>query len=123
MWLLFVFLAAVLIVGSALILLRTAKKPKVPFGDLIENDFINAGEPIYSKDRKHKAEVLAKADEEYQKAIDWYQKVVNGNASDPKSHYTMAIIYRDAGYFDEAREHIEIVKKEHSLVSAYWLFA
>ena len=38
-----------------------AKKPKVPFGNLIENDFIKVGEYLYSKDKKHKAKVLANA--------------------------------------------------------------
>lgn len=38
-----------------------AKKPKVPFGQLIESKFIKAGESVYSKDKKYKAEVLANA--------------------------------------------------------------
>lgn len=38
-----------------------AKKPKVPFGNLMENGFIQVGENIYSKDKKHKAKVLANA--------------------------------------------------------------
>ena len=37
------------------------KKPKVPFGSLIENGFIKVGEILYSKDEKYKAEVLANA--------------------------------------------------------------
>ncbi len=37
------------------------KKPKVPFGSLIENKWINIGEPLYCKDKKHKAKVLADA--------------------------------------------------------------
>jgi DNA modification methylase len=37
------------------------KKPKVPFGNLIEMDFIKVGENLYSKDKKHKAKVLANA--------------------------------------------------------------
>jgi len=35
------------------------KKPKVPFGILIENGFILPGEKIFSKDKKYSAEVLA----------------------------------------------------------------
>jgi len=38
-----------------------AKKPKVPFGNLIERNFIKAGEKLYSKNKKYKAEVLANA--------------------------------------------------------------
>lgn len=35
------------------------KKPKVPFGNLIESGYIKSGEILYSKDRKHNAQVLA----------------------------------------------------------------
>jgi len=35
------------------------KDKKLPFGSLIENGYINAGEFLYSKDEKYKAEVLA----------------------------------------------------------------
>lgn len=38
-----------------------AKKPKVPFGNLIESGFVKAGEKLFSKDKKLKAEVLANA--------------------------------------------------------------
>tara|TARA_Y100000310_G_scaffold237803_1_gene241088 strand:- start:977 stop:2068 length:1092 start_codon:yes stop_codon:yes gene_type:complete len=38
-----------------------AKKPKVPFGNLIEMNFIKAGEKLISKNRKFEAEVLANA--------------------------------------------------------------
>ncbi len=38
-----------------------AKKPKVPFGNLIERGFVKAGEKLFSKDKKLKAEVLANA--------------------------------------------------------------
>lgn len=37
------------------------RKPKVPFGNLIESGLINVGEQLFSKDKKHKAEVLANA--------------------------------------------------------------
>ena len=37
------------------------KKPKVPFGNLIESGFIEIGENLYSKDLKYKAKVLANA--------------------------------------------------------------
>lgn len=36
-----------------------AKKPKVPFGNLIESGLIKIGERIFSKDKKYEAEVLA----------------------------------------------------------------
>ena len=35
------------------------KKPKVPFGNLLESNFIKIGETIYSKNEKYKAKVLA----------------------------------------------------------------
>lgn len=35
------------------------KKPKVPFGNLIENRLINIGDYLYSKDEIHKAKILA----------------------------------------------------------------
>lgn len=37
------------------------RKPKVPFGTLIENGFVKIGEKIFSKDKKFKAEILANA--------------------------------------------------------------
>jgi len=37
------------------------KKPKVPFGNLIEAGYIKPGEKLFSKDKKYKAEVLANA--------------------------------------------------------------
>ena len=36
-----------------------AKKPKVPFGNLIESGFIKPGEKLFSKNKKYVAEVLA----------------------------------------------------------------
>lgn len=36
-----------------------AKKPRVPFGNLVENGYIKAGELLLSKDRKYSATVLA----------------------------------------------------------------
>ena len=45
------------------------KKTKVPFGSLIEAGFIRAGGFLYSKDRKHRAMILANA------TIDWSEKV------------------------------------------------
>lgn len=48
---------------------------------------------------------------EYEKAIEWYKKVVEKSPKDPKAHYTLAIIYRDAGDHEKAREQIEIVKE------------
>jgi len=37
------------------------KKPKVPFGNLVENGFITVGETLYSKNKKYQAKVLANA--------------------------------------------------------------
>ena len=37
------------------------KKPKVPFGNLIEVGLIEAGDFLYSKDKKYKAKILANA--------------------------------------------------------------
>jgi DNA modification methylase len=37
------------------------KKPKVSFGNLIETGLIQAGDYLYSKDKKHRAKVLANA--------------------------------------------------------------
>jgi len=46
-----------------------AKKPKVPFGQLIESGFIKAGEKIYSQNKKHQAEILANASLRYDGSI------------------------------------------------------
>jgi len=48
-------------INQTLISPLEAKKPKVPFGNLIESGFIKVGEKLFSKDKKHKAEVLANA--------------------------------------------------------------
>lgn len=48
-------------VHQTLIYPADTKKPKVPFGNLIESGFIKAGERLFSKDKKLKAEVLANA--------------------------------------------------------------
>ena len=48
-------------VHDSLTYLFEAKKPKVPFGSLMENGFIQVGENLYSKDKKYKAKVLANA--------------------------------------------------------------
>lgn len=45
------------------------KKPKVPFGSLIETSFIKSGDYLYSKDKKHKALILADA------TLKWNDKV------------------------------------------------
>lgn len=37
------------------------KKPKVPFGNLIENELLRPGDYLYSRDGKHKAKILADA--------------------------------------------------------------
>lgn len=37
------------------------KKPKVPFGSLIETKLVKIGDFLYSKDEKHKAKILANA--------------------------------------------------------------
>ena len=45
------------------------KKPKVPFGNLIEAGYIKIGDYLYPKDKKHKAKVLADA------TLKWNDKV------------------------------------------------
>jgi len=45
------------------------KKPKVPFGNLIEAGYIKIGDYLYSKDKKYKAKVLADA------TLKWNDKV------------------------------------------------
>ncbi len=45
------------------------KKPKVPFGNLIESGFVKVGDFLYSKDKKYKAQVLANA------TLKWDNKV------------------------------------------------
>jgi len=42
------------------------KKPKVPFGNLIESGLIKVGDFLYSKDKKQKAKVLANATLEWE---------------------------------------------------------
>jgi DNA modification methylase len=37
------------------------KKPKVPFGKLVEKQWINPGDLVFSKDKKHAAQVMADA--------------------------------------------------------------
>ena len=44
------------------------KKPKVPFGNLLEANFIEIGDFLYSKDKKHKAKGLANA------SLEWNDK-------------------------------------------------
>ena len=45
------------------------KKPKVPFGNLLENRLINIGDYLYSKDEKYKAKISADA------TLKWGDKV------------------------------------------------
>ena len=45
------------------------KKPKVPFGNLLENRLINIGDYLYSKDEKYKAKISADA------TLKWNNKV------------------------------------------------
>ena len=45
------------------------RKPKVPFGNLIESGYIQVGEYLYSKDLKYKAKVLANATIEFNNEI------------------------------------------------------
>jgi len=37
------------------------RKPKVPFGNLVETGFVNVGDFLYSKDRKYRARILSNA--------------------------------------------------------------
>src|SRR3989338_1235505 len=52
-------------VHQTLIYPAEAKKPKVPFGNLIESGFIKTGEKLFSKDKKIKTEVLSNRSEEH----------------------------------------------------------
>ncbi len=51
------------------------KKPKVPFGNLIEANFIKVGEFLYSKDEKYGAKVLANATIEYLNEVNSIHKI------------------------------------------------
>lgn len=51
------------------------KKPKVPFGSLVENGIIKVGEYLYSKDKKHKAVVLADGSLQYDTIVGSIHKV------------------------------------------------
>jgi len=51
------------------------KPPKVPFGSLIEHDFIKAGQIIFSKDRKHSAIVKANGSLEYNSNVGSIHKI------------------------------------------------
>jgi len=51
------------------------KKPKVPFGNLIESGFIKVGEYLYDKNLKYKAKVLANASIEYKNEIGSIHKI------------------------------------------------
>ena len=51
------------------------KKPKVPFGNLIEAGFIKIGDFLYSKDKKHKAKVLANTTLEWDNGVGPFYKI------------------------------------------------
>jgi len=51
------------------------KKPKVPFGNLIESGFIKVGEELFNKDESIKARVLANASIKYQNIENSIHKV------------------------------------------------
>jgi site-specific DNA-methyltransferase (adenine-specific)/modification methylase len=58
------------VLDSSLLTLKIdEKKPKVPFGNLIESSYIQVGEYLYSKDLKYKAKVLANATIEFNNEI------------------------------------------------------
>ncbi len=51
------------------------KPPKVPFGSLIEHDFIKAGQTIFSKNKKHSAIVKANGSLEYNDNVGSIHKI------------------------------------------------
>jgi site-specific DNA-methyltransferase (adenine-specific)/modification methylase len=51
------------------------KKPKVPFGSLIEKNLVEVGEFLFSKDEKHKAQVMADASLIYENEIGSIHKI------------------------------------------------
>ena len=51
------------------------KKPKVPFGSLIEKNLVEVGEFLFSKDEKHKAQVTADASLIYENEIGSIHKI------------------------------------------------
>ena len=51
------------------------KRPKVPFGNLIESGFIKVGEYLYDKSLKYKAKVLANASIEYNNEVGSIHKI------------------------------------------------
>jgi len=51
------------------------KRPKVPFGNLIESGFIKVGEYLYDKNLKYKAKVLANASIEYNNEVGSIHKI------------------------------------------------
>jgi len=51
------------------------KKPKVPFGSLIEKNLVEIGEFLFSKDEKHKAQVMADASLIYENEIGSIHKI------------------------------------------------
>lgn len=51
------------------------KKPKVPFGNLIEKNLVEVGEFLFSKDEKHKAQVMADASLIYENEIGSIHKI------------------------------------------------
>lgn len=51
------------------------KKPKVPFGNLIEAGFIKVGDFLYSKNKKHKAKVLANTTLEWESEMGSIHKI------------------------------------------------
>lgn len=54
------------------------RKPKVPFGNLLEKGYVKAGEHLYSKDGKHAAVVLADASLDYNGTAGSIHKVSAG---------------------------------------------
>lgn len=86
---------------------------KKDFTKTIEN-FEKALELGYGAQDPTRMGELARAyfeTKDYEKAIEWYKKVIEMVKGNAEAHYTLAIIYRDAGYLEEAREEAEIVKK------------
>ncbi len=51
------------------------RKPKVPFGNLIEKGYVKIGEYLYSKDGKHKAQIMANSSLDYDGEVGSIHKI------------------------------------------------
>lgn len=95
--------------------LQDVPKPKVPFGQLVENCFIKAGETLYSKDKKHSAVVMADGtlkNGKYKGSIHSMSAHIMGK----KNYNGWTFWYQKTGKrlvsIDHAREKYHTVKKD-----------